>query len=145
MYFKVLFFSLLVLVVGNASAYQSFQENKITKEEKIVKQETKDMVEVKAKEVAEVKTKDVDEEEAKDVDEEEAKDADEEEAKDADEEEAKDKIICVKTKILGTRISKKVCYNPAKLKLDKERSREGLKELQNQPSSPRIPESGRTP
>ena len=121
MSFKVLFFSLLVLVVGNASAYQSFQENKITKEEKIVEQETKDIVEVKAKDVAEVKTKDV------------------------DEEEAKDKIICVKTKILGTRISKKVCYNPAKLKLDKERSREGLKELQNQPSSPRIPESGRTP
>jgi len=137
MYFKVLFFSLLVLVVGNASAYQSFQENKITKEEKIVKQETKDMVEVKAKEVAEVKTKDVDEEEAKEVA--------EVITKDVDEEEAKDKIICVKTKILGTRISKKVCYNPAKLKLDKERSREGLKELQNQPSSPRIPESGRTP
>ena len=113
MSFKVLFFSLLVLLVGNASASQSFQENKITKEEKIVEQETKDIVEVKAKDV--------------------------------DEEEAKDKIICVKTKILGTRISKKVCYNPAKLKLDKERSREGLKELQNQPLSPRIPESGRTP
>ena len=137
MSFKVLFFSLLVLVVGSASASQSFQENKIPKEEKIVELETKDIVEVK--------TKDVDEEEAKDVVEEEAKDVDEEEAKDVDEEEAKDKIICVKTKILGTRISKKVCYNPAKLKLDKERSREGLKELQNQPSSPRIPESGRTP
>ena len=137
MSFRVLFFSLLVLVVGSASASQSFQENKIPKEEKIVELETKDIVEVK--------TKDVDEEEAKDVVEEEAKDVDEEEAKDVDEEEAKDKIICVKTKILGTRISKKVCYNPAKLKLDKERSREGLKELQNQPSSPRIPESGRTP
>ena len=137
MSFKVLFFSLLVLVVGNASASQSFQENKITKEEKIVEQETKDIVEVKAKDVAEVKTKDVDEEEAKDVA--------EVKTKDVDEEEAKDKIICVKTKILGTRISKKVCYNPAKLKLDKERSREGLKELQNQPLSPRIPESGRTP
>ena len=137
MSFKVLFFSLLVLVVGNASASQSFQENKITKEEKIVEQETKDIVEVKAKDVAEVKTKDVDEEEAKEVV--------GMKTKDVDEEEAKDKIICVKTKILGTRISKKVCYNPAKLKLDKERSREGLKELQNQPSSPRIPESGRTP
>ena len=137
MSFKVLFFSLLVLVVGNASASQSFQENKIPKEEKKVEQETKDIVEVKAKDVAEVKTKDVDEEEAKDVA--------EVKTKDVDEEEAKDKIICVKTKVLGTRISKKVCYNPAKLKLDKERSREGLKELQNQPSSPRIPESGRTP
>ena len=137
MSFKVLFFSLLVLVVGNASASQSFQENKITKEEKIVEKETKDIVEVKAKDVAEVKTKDVDEEEAKEVV--------GMKTKDVDEEEAKDKIICVKTKILGTRISKKVCYNPAKLKLDKERSREGLKELQNQPSSPRIPESGRTP
>ena len=137
MSFKVLFFSLLVLVVGNASASQSFQENKITKEEKIVEQETKDIVEVKAKDVAEVKTKDVDEEEAKEVV--------GMKTKDVGEEEAKDKIICVKTKILGTRISKKVCYDPAKLKLDKERSREGLKELQNQPSSPRIPESGRTP
>ena len=124
-----MFFSLLVLLVGNASASQSFQENKITKEEKIVEQETKDIVEVKAK----------------DVDEEEAKEVVGMKTKDVDEEEAKDKIICVKTKILGTRISKKVCYNPAKLKLDKERSREGLKELQNQPSSPRIPESGRTP
>ena len=129
MSFKVLFFSLLVLLVGNASASQSFQENKITKEEKIVEQETKDIVEVKAK----------------DVDEEEAKEVVGMKTKDVDEEEAKDKIICVKTKILGTRISKKVCYNPAKLKLDKERSREGLKELQNQPLSPRIPESGRTP
>tara|TARA_B100001013_G_C24414729_1_gene365346 strand:+ start:159 stop:572 length:414 start_codon:yes stop_codon:yes gene_type:complete len=137
MSFKVLFFSLLVLVVGNASASQSFQENKITKEEKIVEQETKDIVEVKAKDVAEVKTKDVDEEEAKEVV--------GMKTKDVGEEEAKDKIICVKTKVLGTRISKKVCYDPAKLKLDKERSREGLKELQNQPSSPRIPESGRTP
>ena len=133
MSFKVLFFSLLVLLVGNASASQSFQENKITKEEKIVEQETKDIVEVKAKDVAEVKTKDVDEEEAKDVA--------EVKTKDVDEEEAKDKIICVKTKILGTRISKKVCYYPAKLELDKERSREGLKKLQNQTSSPRIPET----
>ena len=137
MSFKVLFFSLLVLLVGNASASQSFQDNKITKEEEIAEQETKDIVEVKAKDVAEVKTKDVDEEEAKEVV--------GMKTKDVDEEEAKDKIICVKTKILGTRISKKVCYDPAKLKLDKERSREGLKELQNQPSSPRIPESGRTP
>ena len=86
-------------------------------------------IEIKEEKIVELETKDIVEVKTKDV----------------DEEEAKDKIICVKTKILGTRISKKVCYNPAKLKLDKERSREGLKELQNQPSSPRIPESGRTP